>query len=482
MGARFSVKKVEQVDPEPTLEPIKGVSVSGARECLECVLSLGTNVSTSMVTLTRSATEDALEDAPSPCDADKSIERPGRQSALKVPGEVACELNGLTTYHRNVPRDKIAEKTHCDPGWEEWSREGLEGGSVKIRCFGPCPGGQRINGGERWKCEDNNESWNWGAARNERIQRDHRPQYNVVLNPVASAARNVVWASDKKMFITPDKPIELKFNGTTFTVSEMSIYRPCPIRVENIQADAVLSLNDYSTPGATHVVLIPISAAVSYGPAGDFIGRVMQNVNAFVMDEATKQYAPIQMPTGNDWAITRLLPTGSENNIVASAYFTWTSGAFSRVKLSESASHVRYGWEQKNGITTIMVKEPALVSYATSTYLTMLPYAPSSESAPPPPSLYKFKKGECLTCPGTPAVDPAKLEEMQEETKKKLFQPSTLVKGLIVFIMSVAGAIAIYFAVSWALDGTLSSIMGYVLKAMEWLVMPRKKTPVVGTQ
>lgn len=471
--------QIVQQDPKPKLEPITGVSVSGARECLDCVLSLGTNVSTSMVTLTRSTTEDALEEAPSPCDADKSIERPAQKSKLNVPGEVACELNRLITYHRSVPRDQMAGKTHCDPGFEEWTREGLAGGSQKIRCFGPCPPGQRINGGERWKCEDNDETWNYGRARWERVQRDHRPQYNVVLNPVASAARDVKWASDKKMFIRPDKPIQLKFSGQEFTVSEMSIYRPCPIRVENIQADAVLSLNDYSTPGATHVILIPISAGVSFGPAGDFIGRVMQNVNAFVMDEATKQFAPIEMPTGNDWAITRLLPTGSENNVVASAYFTWTSGEFTPTVISESANHVHRGWEQKGGITTIMMKDAALVSYMTSTYLAMLPYAPSADSAPPPPSQYRFKKGECLTCPGSPAVDPAKLEEMQEEAKKKFLQPSTIVKALIVLIMALAGTIAIYFAVSWALDGTLSSIMGYVLAAMKWLVMPRKKTPVV---
>lgn len=478
MGVAIS-KRIQE-DPKPTLEPIAGVSVSGAKECSDCVLSLGTNVSTSMVTLTRSATEDALEDAPSPCDADKSTERPGRQSALKVPGEVACELNGLTTYHRTVPRDQIAAKTHCDPGWEEWSREGLAGGaSVKIRCFGPCPGGQRINGGERWKCEDSNSTWNWGAARNENVQRDHRPQYNVVLNPVASAARDVKWASNKKMFITPDKPIKLKFNRQEFTVSEMSIYRPCPIRIENIQADAVLSLNDYSTPGATHVVLIPISAGVSFGPAGDFIGRVMQNVNAFVMDESTKQYAPIEMPTGNDWAITRLLPTGSENNVVASAYFTWTAGEFTPVTISESATHIHRGWQQKNGITTIMMKEPALVSYMTSTYLTMLPYAPSAESAPPPPSQYKFKKGECLTCPGAPAVDPAKLEEAQEQAKKKWMAPSTLVNGMIGLIISLAGFIAIYYALSWALDGVGNPVVSAVLAGMKWLVMPRQKTPVV---
>ena len=470
----------------PESNPIEGVSVSGARECAECVLSLGTNVSTSLVTLTRSVSADAMEDAPSPCDADNSIERPGRESPGKVPGEIACEKNGLTTYHRNVPRNQISANP-CAQGWQEWRREGIPGGgSVRVQCLGPCPPGQRPNqsAADGWRCEDSGTSTWWdGGIQSGNRQREHRPQHFVVLNPVAAAARDVKWASDKKMFITPDKPIQLKFNGKEFLVKEMSIYRPCPIRVENIQADAVLSLNDYSTEGVSHVILIPISSAVSFGPAGDFIGRVMQNVNAFVMDEATNQFAPIEMPTGNDWAITRLLPTGSNNNVVASAYFTWTGGEFEDVVVEQSATHVKREWRPKaGGVTTILVKEPALVSYMTSTYIAMLPYAPSAESAPAPPSVYQFKKGECLTCPGAPSVDPAKLEALQEEAKGKWMAPSALVNGMIGLVISLAGLFAIYYGISWALDGGLSSINGLVLKAMEWFVMPRKKTPVATSQ
>jgi hypothetical protein len=465
----------------PESNPITGVSVSGARECLDCVLSLGTNVSTSMVTLTRSATQDMLDEAPSVC-PDGFVERPAAKSPdnAKYPDEVGCQDgNWFITYHRNVPRDEI-DGNQCAQNYSEQGRAVLEDGSTTLNCFGPCPNGQRVRGGsEWWRCEDIDTTWNWGGAYNEHIGRDARPRYALVLHPIASVAREVKWGSDKKMFITPDKPIQLKFNGTEFLVKEMAVYRPCPIRVENIQADAVLSLNDYSTEGVSHVILVPISAGVSFGPAGDFIGRVMQNVNAFVMDETTKQFAPIQMPTGNDWSITRLLPTGSENNIVAAPYFTWVGGEYEDVVVEQSANHIKREWRPKaGGITTIMMKEPALVSYLTSTYISMLPYAPSAESAPAPPTLYTFKKGECLTCPGAPSVDPAKLEALQEEAKNKWMAPSALVNGMIGLIISLAGLFAIYYGVTWALDGGLSSANGLVLKIVEWLVMPRPKTPV----
>lgn len=292
-------------------------------------------------------------------------------------------------------------------------------------------------------------------------------------DPEKPPPANERFAASKKLFIQPDKPFQMSFNGTSFAVTQMTIYRPSPIRIDNVQADAVLSLNDFSDPRATHVILIPISSGLTYGPAGDFIGRIMQNVNAFTTNETSGEYNPLTIPVGNDWSLTSVLPVGrgQNNNEVAVGYFQWNAGELERYPRIDTPSLIRWGWRQKSGgVTTIMTYEPIRVSYLTASYIATLPYAPSSDSAPPPSPGYVFREGACLNCSEKPSIDPAQLEAMKEDAKNAFLNPVSVITAFIVIITSLAGFIAAYYALDLALNGGGTFIVTGVTSFSKWFV------------
>jgi hypothetical protein len=279
-----------------------------------------------------------------------------------------------------------------------------------------------------------------------------------------------------KLLITPDKPFEFRFNGRSFTVNYMTIYRPSPIRVENVQADAVLSLNDYHT-APSHVILIPLSTSNIFGTGANFVDRIMANVNG--IDEDDK---PLSVSVGNDWTLTSVLPTAQNAKgkvVVSVPFFKW-SGTELVEKMLQDYWFVRvYGWRPREGdTTTIMLKDPVAVSALTATYLQLLPYVPSEKGAPDPSPGYVYQKGKCLTCVNKPKIDPVKLEELQEQATKAAFDPSILVKAVTGAIIGAAVLVAIFFGLDLALKGWGESAIQGVFMAMKWLITPRPRTPV----
>lgn len=473
------VQKTVTEDPKPTAgNNTTGVSVSGAKECcveprttkcIPCTLLVNPNISTSVVTLSRSMDEVAGP-VQNRC-PEGETNRLDRKTVKGGMKEFACEKNGVITYYRTIDPARIEAKNHCDDGWDESERTGLDGGRVKIRCLGPCPGGQRVNRGETTKCEDIDTTIRGFERINE--QRGDRPYHNIILTPQKTEA--TAFAASKKLFIKPDKAFEVTVDGKTFTITQMAIYRPCPIRIENVQADAVLSLNDYSDPNAKVVILLPMSAAVTYGAPGDFVGRVMQNLDAFTVNETTGQFNPLVVPVGNDWSLTRVLEVGGgQNGEVSGGYFKWVAADYEKYVKSASFKHIHYSWRQKpGGVTTILMKNPIAVSYFTSAYLARLPYAPSAESAPPPSSIYEFKAGKCLTCSGPPTFDPAKIEEMKKG-KGPSIDPVTVATTIIALVFGLVAFVAIYYALSFALRGYGRSLGGMSASFAEYLVIGRR--------
>jgi len=291
-----------------------------------------------------------------------------------------------------------------------------------------------------------------------------------------------------KMFIIPDKPFNMQFGPTRFQVTKMALYRPCPIRIENVQADAVLSLNDYSDPTASIVVLVPISSGVTFGASGDFVGRIAEYINAFIVDEASGNKLPQTVPVGNDWELTKLLPVARNNTEVSVGYFKYQSKKYERYVRStterDNVKTITYGWRplRTGNFTTILLQEPVRVSYATSTYISYLPYAPSQYTAPPPPvNGYAFQKGACLTCSNPPGIDPAKLEEMQAMQKKGGLSPSTMVYIIVGLVTLLIGTIGMYYGLDFALKKYDEGAVSAILSAMKVLIMPRPKTPAATT-
>lgn len=276
-----------------------------------------------------------------------------------------------------------------------------------------------------------------------------------------------------KLLITPDKPFELRFNGQPFTVSYMTIYRPSPIRVENIQADAVLSLNDYHT-APSHVVLIPLAASNTFGLGANFVDRIMANVAG--LDENDKS---LSVTVGNDWTMTSVLPTAqnAQGKVVVSVpYFKWSAGELVETLVRKFWFLEWYAWRPRaSDTTTILLKDPVSISALTSTYLQLLPYVPSEKGAPDPSPAYVYQKGKCLTCANKPRVDPAKLEELKEQAVKSAFEPSMLVDALIWASIVLVSVVAIFFALDLSLKGYEQPIVKFVISAVGWLIKPRPR-------
>lgn len=86
-------------------------------------------------------------------------------------------------------------------------------------------------------------------------------------------------SAQNKLYIKPSMPFKLAYNGLEITVDKMVLYHPCPVRIENIQYDAVLQLNDPSLSSITEskndtVILIPLAGTNRPDEAGALISKI----------------------------------------------------------------------------------------------------------------------------------------------------------------------------------------------------------------
>ena len=86
----------------------------------------------------------------------------------------------------------------------------------------------------------------------------------------------------KKVFLEPSMPFEFKYNAEKFTIGKMVIYHPCPVRIENIQYDAVLQIGEVTAAGRSKrndlVILIPLAGSNS----PDEAGALLQKLTPFI--------------------------------------------------------------------------------------------------------------------------------------------------------------------------------------------------------
>lgn len=186
------------------------------------------------------------------------------------------------------------------------------------------------------------------------------------------------------------------------TISSMTVYHPSPIRIENIQHDAVLSLNDPSDPDASVVVLIPLKSSNTSTDSTNFFGKIAKYLsNIASPDPATGLYAETNIPTGNDWNIKNVFwlgPAGSDGvSPVTDAYFTWKgAGVYKRVKTSGAARDViRFGWVPDGKVVRyFMLQTPVEISATDLSFLTRsLPPTPPADAIHgiPDPTITKTK-------------------------------------------------------------------------------------------
>lgn len=234
----------------------------------------------------------------------------------------------------------------------------------------------------------------------------------------------------------PGPPVERPITKE-FQVKTLTLYHPCPVRIENVQYDAVLSLNDPGDTDTEVVVLVPLQGSNRGGDSEDFFNKFVSQVTRVASpDPVTGLYSSADIATGNAWNVKNIFtlmpkknpdgtlardPKESTNGPyvynnpapIANAYFSWmAAGTYKRVKQVENASLIQYGWvPDGRSVRYFMLANPVSIGNSDLTILRRnLPQTPAEKaihSIPNPASgspkpLYKKTEppaveGDCAT-------------------------------------------------------------------------------------
>lgn len=209
------------------------------------------------------------------------------------------------------------------------------------------------------------------------------------------------YSAKTKLFVEPSLPLKISWNGKMIDVTKMSVYHPFPLRIENVQYDAVLSLNDPSD-GSTTVVLIPLVASSNGSPSIEFMDKLAPHIpRAMAVDPTTKTNVPATVPTGTDWMLTKMLPV--RGNRIQSGFYQWFAGRGFDSYVDTSNPFIRHTrWRGREPRANyIVVETPANVSSSILSSILMLPRTDPLEAIAPLSPIVTYTP--CASTPATAA-------------------------------------------------------------------------------
>lgn len=348
-------------DPIPTGLGADGISLSQAVKCKDCVLEVDTNISSSTVKLTREL-------------GDISATECG--SYVRDGARLAQGTLGLQEYLAKLRAGEYARKTTTQDGQDYCQMLSIsDENAAKVKTLGDLTEDKLDKG---------------------RIRKQ------------ATAGS---YSSGTKARFIPSIPFKMKFKATQLVessgptksvpletevnITQMTLYYPSPVRIDSIQADAVLSLNDPSDPTAKAIILIPLRGSSGGGEATAFVNKIAANlVTVSEYDKATGTYPVANISTGADWSLGKLFTVGAagkEGTVVKNGFFTWTglSEMESYVK-SSTPFEIRHSWRRKAGVPVpqyFMLDSPLSIdSTDLATITRSLPPTSPSEAIPPIPN------------------------------------------------------------------------------------------------
>jgi hypothetical protein len=196
-----------------------------------------------------------------------------------------------------------------------------------------------------------------------------RATYTQTLVNTPRSIRKLAVKNGKLTWVTETIPGSVTPVSAPISISTMTLYYPSPMRIENVQHDAVLSLNDPSDPTADVVILIPLKGSNMGEASIPFFSKIAPYLSQVQeADPVTGLYNEVTIPTGSGWGIQDIFwlgPKGDDNIAsVTDAYFTWTgASSFNRIELSRSWEEIRYGWEaDKKQVRYFMLQNPVAIS------------------------------------------------------------------------------------------------------------------------
>ena len=282
---------------------------------------------------------------------------------------------------------------------------------------------------------------------------------NLYVNPgISSSAVTITRDKDPastKIVINPTIPFEFNFNGEKETVSRLELYHPSPIRIENVQHEAVLVLI-----GATKSsIYVPIVSGPT--PTTLFVSRIatyMRNLTAAQPDKDTKEYEKVQVPTGKDWSLSDIFTKDD-------SFFTWTMHEWRKEPLQgrEALEALRNGYLAYKWVPAstgdkrvIFMQNPITISDSDLRVIQELPMTDPSlpENSIQLDKLF-YKAGPPKGCKTCVPIKPPKIDLQAPVSKPGgagHLSPQTLINIVIGMITGVAGFVAIYFGLRWAIS------------------------------
>jgi hypothetical protein len=199
------------------------------------------------------------------------------------------------------------------------------------------------------------------------------------------------FSADTKARFTPSIPFKIRFTagGTSkeITVKTMTLYHPCPLRLEGVQPDAVLSLNDPSFDNPEYVVIVPLVGRNMPGNSVEFLQKIMSQVATVSQpDPATGQYIGRDIPTGASWTLSKLFtvqPSGDGNFDVMDGFYQWKGMPPLERKRTDGPGTITYSWVESGTPAPqyIMMDTPVVCNPGDMATLTsLLPVTPALDA------------------------------------------------------------------------------------------------------
>lgn len=373
MGGRQSTpvaapRVVEQVDPFPDASiGANGIALSQTEECNGCRLGVDTRTTTSSVTLKREGSVITAEQ----CDKYKvDVDR----VVNKTLGKTDFVMNVRTgSYARDV--SNVGGNRYCE----------------EVSLLDDDPTGSKILDAADTSFRDNIKNLLKGG-RIRKVDTGSAFSENTKLKIVPSLPFNMTFSA-----------VGMKGSSATFPVTQMTLYYPSPVRLDSVQADAILSLNDPSDPQAKFIVLIPLKTGDTGKPSAEFIGRIPEQATGLREPSPVDgRYTETTVQTGADWSLDKLFTLNTAESTqtirsVKNGYYTWVgmpAGDYERylrrtARGSDGATINYYGWRVRSDASTpryIMLDTPLDIAGGDLSYLTqILPQTPPSAAVHPIP-------------------------------------------------------------------------------------------------
>lgn len=191
---------------------------------------------------------------------------------------------------------------------------------------------------------------------------------------ILSRASSGEYSATTKLFVQPSLPFKITWNGRSVDVTRMTLYHPFPLRIENVQPDAVLSLNDPSAADGSTFILIPLVASSLASPSVGFMDKLGPHIaRVLAPDPTTKTIAPVTAAVGNDWMLTKVLPVSGTR--VRDGFFQWFAGSGFESYVDTSVPFVRRTrWRARGARKNYIVMEkPVAISSTVLASILLLP-------------------------------------------------------------------------------------------------------------